>query len=61
MAKTFLSGLVAIVARLCHYITKYQSQISSQLAGESLIVFQALVVACNNFMSSDIPNQAKND
>jgi hypothetical protein len=61
MARTYLSGLVALVAALCKYITRYQSLISSQLAGESLVIFQALIVACNAFMQSDIPGQAKSD
>lgn len=61
MARTYLSGLVAIVYQLCKYITRYQSLITSQLAGESLAVFTALAVACNAFMQSDIPNQAKSD
>jgi len=61
MARTYLSQLVALVYAVCKYITKHQVVIRSQLADGSLTAFDALVVACNAFMASDIPNQAKTD
>lgn len=61
MARTYLSQLVALVYTLCKYITKHRALISSQLADGSLTAFQALATACDAFMASDIPNQAKND
>jgi len=61
MARTYLTGLVMVVQKLCTYINKYGPFIESQLADGTLTAFQALRTACTAFMVSGIVDQAKND
>jgi len=61
MPRTYLSQLVAIVRTLCKYTTKYGPAINAVLSSPEKEAFAALVAACNSFMASDIPTQAKND
>lgn len=61
MARTYLSGLVAVVHAVCKYITKYGPIILPQLDDNEKLVLQAVITACNAFMGSSIVTQAKND
>lgn len=61
MARTYLSQLVKIVQTLCKYTTKYGPVINGILPSPEKEAFAALVAACNAFMASGIPEQAKND
>lgn len=61
MARTYLTQLVAIVYKLCKYTTKYGPVIVPILDSPEKEVFAALIAACNNFMQSTIPSQAKTD
>jgi hypothetical protein len=61
MARTYLTGLVKIVYTLCKYTTRYGGAITPLLDSPEKEVFLALVAACNSFMLSSIPEQAKAD
>lgn len=52
MAKTYVPTLRAIVRTLCVYATRYQDTIRANLAGAALLAFDALVIACNEFMAA---------
>lgn len=61
MARTYLTQLTKIVYQLCKYTTKYGPAIVPILDSPEKEVFNALIAACNNFMQSTIPFQAKVD
>lgn len=61
MARTYLTGLTKLVYQLCKYTTRYGGAIVPLLDSPEKEIFNALIAACNAFMLSSIPAQAKAD
>jgi len=61
MARTYLTGLVAICTELSKYVTKYGPVIVPLLESPEKEAFIALIAACQSFLQSGIVDQAKND
>lgn len=61
MARTFLSGLVAVVAATCRYMNKYGAFILPLLSDDEKLIFTGLQAACRLFLNSTIVVKAKND
>jgi hypothetical protein len=61
VARTYLTGLVAVVHEICKYTTKYGPVIFPLLSSPEKELLQALIATCQSFMASSIVEKAKND
>lgn len=61
MARTYLSGLVAVVHAVCKYVTKYGPVFMPLLDSPEKEAVALLVSTCQSFMQSTIVEKAKND